>query len=60
MKDLLRHGNVNGASIDEYVDGNAIAAVEIYPSVINAPPAFQPLGELASRCGVVVIWTGGR
>jgi hypothetical protein len=35
---------------------NHVAAMEIYPRLINAPPEYQSLKQ-DSRCGVVLIWT---
>lgn len=46
-------------SIDEIVDGRAVAAIEIYPSTANAPAELIPLTGGGS-CGIVAIWTGVR
>jgi hypothetical protein len=46
-------------SIDEIVSGREIAAIEIYPSMANAPSELVQLTGGGS-CGLVVIWTGGR
>ncbi len=46
-------------SIDELVEGNAVAAVEIYPSTANAPAELIPLTGGGS-CGIIALWTGGR
>lgn len=49
----------NLLTIDQVVDGNDVAAIEIYPSTANAPVEMQTLGGRGS-CGVVAIWTGAR
>ena len=36
------------------IQGSHLAAMEIYPRAVNAPPAYQPLN---GNCGVVLIWT---
>jgi hypothetical protein len=46
-------------SIDELVSGREISAIEIYPSMANAPSELVQLTGGGS-CGLVVIWTGGR
>lgn len=46
-------------SIDELVSGREIAAIEIYPSMANAPAELVQLTGGGS-CGLVAIWTGGR
>jgi hypothetical protein len=46
-------------SIDELVEGNAVAAVEIYPSTANAPAELIPLTGGGS-CGIIALWSGGR
>lgn len=40
--------------VNEIVAPSHVAAMEIYPRAVNAPPAFQPLNGM---CGVVLIWT---
>ncbi len=49
----------NRLSIDEIVDGNSVAGIEIYPSTANAPAELIPLTGGGS-CGIIAIWTGGR
>ncbi|MBX3133965.1 MAG: hypothetical protein KF689_11360 [Gemmatimonadaceae bacterium] len=47
--------------INQFVSGNEISAIEIYPSVSNAPYELQaavPSGR--GTCGIVAVWTGGR
>lgn len=48
--------------LDELVDANAVAAIEIYASANQAPAELIPLGGAAQAgaCGIVAIWTGGR
>jgi hypothetical protein len=48
--------------IDEIVDPNSVAAIEIYASAANAPAELIPLVGAAQEgaCGIVAIWTGGR
>ncbi|MBX3132152.1 MAG: hypothetical protein KF689_02040 [Gemmatimonadaceae bacterium] len=45
--------------IDELLPGSEILAIEIYPSVANAPVELQRVTQRGS-CGIVAIWTGGR
>ena len=40
--------------VNEMVAPNHVAAMEIYPRAINAPPAYQMMN---GTCGVVLIWT---
>jgi hypothetical protein len=54
-------GRGSNLDINALVGGNEIAAIEIYPSVANAPSELQ--GAVSSgrgTCGIVAIWTGGR
>lgn len=45
--------------IDAIVNGNDVQAVEIYPSMANAPAELvQPSAR--GSCGLVVIWTGAK
>lgn len=48
-------------SIEELVMGNAVAAIEVYPSAANAPSELQAraMGGRGS-CGIIAIWTGAR
>lgn len=47
--------------INNIVGGNEIAAIEIYPSVANAPFEIQAaVSSGRGTCGIVAIWTGGR
>jgi len=39
--------------VDQFVDANDVAAVEIYTSAANVPPEFMAVG---SDCGVIAIW----
>jgi len=41
-------------SVDEILDVNRIAGVEIYPRGMSAPPQYQ---DALSSCGTVVYWT---
>lgn len=59
-------GTIDGRSratgaldINELVGMYDIAAIEIYPSVANAPVAIATR-VLGNACGVVAIWTGSR
>lgn len=45
--------------VDELVHGQAVVAVEIYPSTANAPVELVSLAGRGS-CGIVAIWTGAR
>jgi hypothetical protein len=48
--------------IDELVNLNEVAAIEIYASAANAPAELIPLvgSSQQGSCGIVAIWTGGR
>ena len=48
--------------IDDLVDPNSVAAIEIYASAANAPAELIPLVGAAQQgaCGIVAIWTGSR
>ena len=48
--------------IDELVNLNEVAAIEIYASAANAPAEMIPLvgSSQQGSCGIVAIWTGGR
>ena len=43
-------------SVNDYVSGNTVTAVEVYDRPAMAPPEFSPRGR-SMDCGVVVIWT---
>ncbi len=49
-------GKLNGRDdfVNEMVPPNHVAAMEIYPRSVTAPPQYQPLN---GTCGVVLIWT---
>jgi hypothetical protein len=40
--------------VNELVAVTHVAAMEIYPRAVGAPPQYQPLN---GTCGVVLIWT---
>ncbi len=44
--------------IDDVVSGPDITAIEVYPSIANAPAELIPL--TGDGCGLIAIWTGGR
>lgn len=44
-----------GLSIDQFVRGGSIAAVEVYESPAQVPGEFPPVDN--PYCGVIVIWT---
>jgi hypothetical protein len=44
----------NDDLVNEMVPVTHVAAMEIYPSAVGAPPEYQPLN---GTCGVVLIWT---
>lgn len=46
-------------SIDDMVNAQEVMAVEVYPSIANAPMSIASK-VIGSACGVVAIWTGGR
>jgi hypothetical protein len=48
--------------IDELINLNEVAAIEIYASAANAPAEMIPLVGTSQQgaCGIVAIWTGGR
>jgi len=49
-------GRMNGRDdyVNELAPPNHVAAMEIYPRAVSAPPQYQPLN---GTCGVVLIWT---
>ncbi|HEX6316012.1 MAG TPA: hypothetical protein VFZ73_14175, partial [Gemmatimonadaceae bacterium] len=40
--------------VNEMVPPGHVAAMEIYPSAVGAPPQYQSLN---GTCGIVLIWT---
>jgi hypothetical protein len=46
-------------SLDEEVRGDEVPAIEIYPSLSNAPAAVQTR-VVGTACGVVLVWTGAK
>ena len=40
--------------VNEIVVPSSVAAMEIYPTGMGAPPEFQPMN---GSCGVVLVWT---
>ncbi len=48
-----------GLSIDEAIIGAEVMAIEIYPSLANAPDELIPLTGGGS-CGLIALWTGPR
>lgn len=59
LRPLARNGPV---IIDDFVDLNAVSAIEMYASAAHAPGELIPLVGSAQygSCGIVAIWTGGR
>lgn len=45
--------------IDELVAGTQVSAIEVYPSLANAPAELIPLTG-RGECGLIAIWTGAR
>jgi hypothetical protein len=48
--------NRKRASVDQDIDINSVAAIEVYKRGGGTPTAFSVDGT----CGVVAIWTGSR
>lgn len=46
-------------TIDDVVNGQEVAAIEVYPSIATAPMSIASK-VLGAACGIVAIWTGGR
>lgn len=46
------NGRVTG--IDQFISPDDVAAIEIYPRAVAAPPMYQTLN---GTCGIVAIWT---
>lgn len=46
-------------SLDDLVSGMEVMAIEVYPSLANAPAELIPLTGGGS-CGLIAIWTGPR
>ena len=44
-----------GASVDEYLELDRIAGVEVYPRAASAPPQYQD--AVRRECGTVLYWT---
>lgn len=59
MQGTRTPGGPTKLDIDELVDGRAVVAVEIYPSMANAPAELVSVSGRGS-CGIVAIWTGSR
>ena len=49
-----RGGNATDDFVNELVVPSQVAAMEIYPRGIGAPPEYQPMN---GSCGVVLIWS---
>ena len=49
-----RAGNATDDFVNELVVPNQVAAMEIYPRGVGAPPEYQPMN---GSCGVVLIWS---
>ena len=47
-------GNVPDDLVNELVVPSSVAAMEIYPRGVGAPPEYQPMN---GSCGVVLIWS---
>ncbi len=54
-----RRRNERDTSIEEFVNGLEIAAIEVYPSAATAPSEIQSraMGGRGA-CGIIAIWTG--
>lgn len=46
--------DLRGISIDYIIAANEVAAIEIYPRAVNAPPQYQAFN---GTCGIIAIWT---
>ncbi|MBX7119211.1 MAG: hypothetical protein K1X31_09475 [Gemmatimonadaceae bacterium] len=46
-------------TIDDVIDGRAVSAIEVYPSMANAPQELVR-GSGRGSCGIVALWTGAR
>ena len=47
--------NQGNASVDDYLEPERIAGVEVYPRGMSAPPQYQ--NPRAQECGTVLYWT---
>jgi carboxypeptidase family protein/TonB-dependent receptor-like protein len=47
-------GRTGGGFIEDAIQPSTIAAVEVYPRSVTAPPKYQSLNGM---CGVILIWT---
>ena len=52
-------GAIGSDIIDNMINMASVAAIEVYPSVANAPISIASKVRGAA-CGIVAIWTGGR
>lgn len=55
----LRTDDRQEVPIDDLVSGMEVVAIEVYPSLANAPAELIPLTG-RGECGLIAIWTGGR
>jgi hypothetical protein len=49
-----------GDAIDDFIQPDRVAAVEVYSGTSQAPPQFNTSMYNNANCGVVVIWMRGR
>lgn len=52
-------GDARIPDVNAVVSMSEISAIEVYPSVANAPPSISSR-VTDGNCGVIAIWTGGR
>ena len=57
LNSLGRNKPVPVVSLDELVDANSVAAIEVYAHGGNIPQEMQ---QSDWQCGVIAIWTGAR
>jgi hypothetical protein len=53
-KEPLRLGDLGDLYVNDQIPTTTIAAIEVYPRAVGAPPKYQTLN---GDCGVILIWT---
>jgi hypothetical protein len=54
---VMRSGDGDGASIDQFVTPTELAGVEVYARALLAPVQLQPNDPNAMKCAIVAYWT---
>jgi hypothetical protein len=54
---VMRSGDGDGASVDQFVTPTELAGVEVYARAMVAPVQLQPSDPNAMKCAIVAYWT---